>query len=115
MLQWVASAPYPGIKVRGHALFWAKRWNNPPWVQVKEFVWGLVRGAFPQELYGEDLVTAMTDRVNFTVNHYHQVLISKSELSEIKKKFCQEYIYCMTAGLLRVLWVPQRSPLGCYK
>ena len=29
--------------------------------------------ALPQELYGEDLVTAMTNRVNFTVNHYHQV------------------------------------------
>jgi len=57
MLQWVASAPYPGIKVRGHALFWAKRSNNPQWVQ---------------ELYGEDLVTAMVNRVNFTVNHYHQ-------------------------------------------
>ena len=34
---------------------------------------GSGREALPQELYGEDLVTAMTDRVNFTVNHYHQV------------------------------------------
>ena len=38
-------------------------------------LWGVWSGreAFPQELYGEDLVTAMTNRVNFTVNHYHQV------------------------------------------
>ena len=65
MIQWVASAAYPGIKVRGHALLWSKRGNNPEWVQVKEL--GL---ALPQELYGEDLVTAMTNRVNFTVSHY---------------------------------------------
>ena len=91
MLQWVGSAGYPGIKVRGHALLWSKRGNNPEWVQVGRWgvgSWGSGREALPQELYGEDLVTAMTDRVNFTVNHYHQVLISKSELSEIKKKFC---------------------------
>ena len=36
MIQWVASAAYPGIKVRGHALLWSKRGNNPEWVQVKE-------------------------------------------------------------------------------
>jgi len=57
MLQWVARVPYPGIQVRGHALFWSKRGNNPSWVQ---------------DLYGDDLVTAMTNRVNFTVNHFHQ-------------------------------------------
>ena len=34
MLQWVGSAGYPGIKVRGHALLWSKRGNNPEWVQV---------------------------------------------------------------------------------
>ena len=83
MLQWVASAAYPGIKVRGHALFWSKRSNNPQWVQVKEFgvrgarfpnpLAGTLSRAFPQELYGEDLVTAMVNRVNFTVNHFHQV------------------------------------------
>ena len=71
MLEWVASAAYPGIKVRGHALLWSKRGNNPEWVQVGG--WGSGREALPQELYGEDLVAAMTNRVNFTVNHYHQV------------------------------------------
>ena len=28
--------------------------------------------AFLQDLYGDDLVTAMTNRVNFTVNHFRQ-------------------------------------------
>ena len=70
MLEWVSSAPYPGIKVRGHALFWSKQWNNPPWVQVKESSHG---EAFLQDLHGEDLVRAMVNRVNFTVNHFHQV------------------------------------------
>ena len=46
--------------------------EQPP-VGAGEGVWGLVRGAFPQELYGEDLVTAMVNRVNFTVNYFHQV------------------------------------------
>ena len=46
--------------------------EQPP-VGAGEGVWVQVRGAFPQELYGEDLVTAMVNRVNFTVNHYHQV------------------------------------------
>ena len=30
-------------------------------------------GQFPQDLYGDDLVSAMINRVNFTVNHFHQV------------------------------------------
>ena len=35
MLKWAHSVPwYPGIKVRGHALLWSKRGNNPEWVQV---------------------------------------------------------------------------------
>ena len=53
MLEWVASAPYPGIKVRGHALLWSKRGNNPEWVQVKDlgvrvgsFASGVVRRGF---------------------------------------------------------------------
>jgi len=63
MLQWVARAPHPGIQVRGHALFWSKRWNNPGWVQ---------------DLYGDDLVSAMINRVNFTVNHFHQDCMEES-------------------------------------
>ena len=30
-------------------------------------------GQFPQDLYGDDLVAAMINRVNFTVNYFHQV------------------------------------------
>ena len=30
-------------------------------------------GQFGQDLYGDDLVAAMIKRVNFTVNHFHQV------------------------------------------
>ena len=32
-----------------------------------------ILGQFPQDLYGDDLVAAMINRVNFTVNHFHQV------------------------------------------
>ena len=44
MLEWVASAGYPGIKVRGHALLWSKRGNNPEWVQVGGL--GVMQGSF---------------------------------------------------------------------
>ena len=43
------------MTVRGHALLWAKRSNNPDWVQ---------------DLYGEELVTAVTNRVKFAVEHF---------------------------------------------
>ena len=46
-----------GKTVRGHALLWAKRSNNPDWVQ---------------NLYGEDLKTAVFNRLDFAVNHYEQ-------------------------------------------
>ena len=46
------------------------RWKN----------WGL---ALPQELYGEDLVTAMTKRVNFTVNHYQHSVAHWDVINEM--------------------------------
>ena len=56
--------------------------EQPP-VGAGERVWGQVRGAFPQELYGEDLVTAMTKRVNFTVNHYQHSVAHWDVINEM--------------------------------
>ena len=36
-----------------------------------------------QELYGEDLVTAMTKRVNFTVNHYQHSVAHWDVINEM--------------------------------
>ena len=54
MINW---AHNNGKTVRGHALLWAKRSNNPDWVQ---------------NLYGEDLKTAVFNRLDFAVIHYEQ-------------------------------------------
>jgi len=44
-----------GKTVRGHALLWAKEHNNPAWVQ---------------DLYGEEMVAAINNRVTFAVQHF---------------------------------------------
>ena len=54
MIDWARSY---GKTVRGHALLWAKRSNNPDWVQT---------------LYGEDLKTALFNRVDFAIKHYEE-------------------------------------------
>jgi len=52
MLSWASEA---GKTVRGHSLLWAKRSNNPDWVQ---------------DMFGEQFVQAVTDRVTFAVQHF---------------------------------------------
>ena len=52
MIEWGHSH---GMTMRGHALLWAKRSNNPDWVQT---------------LYGEELKTALFNRVNFAIKHF---------------------------------------------
>jgi len=52
MISWASEA---GKTVRGHSLLWAKRSNNPDWVQ---------------DMFGEDFVQAVTDRVTFAVQHF---------------------------------------------
>ena len=54
MIDWAHSQ---GKTVRGHTLLWARRSNNPDWVQT---------------LYGEDLKTALFNRVDFAINHYEE-------------------------------------------
>ena len=41
--------------MRGHSLLWAKRSNNPDWVQ---------------QLYGTELMEAIISRLDFTLQHY---------------------------------------------
>ena len=43
--------------VRGHALLWSKTHNNPPWVRT---------------LYGEELKTAMFNRIQTTIKHFEK-------------------------------------------
>ena len=52
MIEWAHSY---GKTVRGHALLWAKKSNNPDWVQ---------------NLYGEELKAAIFDRVESAIKHY---------------------------------------------
>jgi len=52
MISWASEA---GKTVRGHSLLWAKRSNNPDWVQ---------------DMFGEDFVQAVTERVTFGVQHF---------------------------------------------
>ena len=73
--------------------------------------WGSCREALSQELYGEDLVTAMTNRVNFTVNHYHQV----KDPWAVRVKYSIEDRKKILSGVLPVVWMPQCGPLGCYQ
>ena len=54
MIEWAQSY---GKTVRGHALLWAKRSNNPDWVQT---------------LFGEDLKTAIFNRVESAIKHYEE-------------------------------------------
>ena len=46
-----------GKTVRGHALLWAKRKNNPDWVQT---------------LYGDELKNAIFNRLDFAVKHFEK-------------------------------------------
>jgi GH35 family endo-1,4-beta-xylanase len=54
MIKWAHSHEQT---VRGHALLWAKRHNNPSWVQT---------------MYGAELKTAIFDRVNTTIRHFEE-------------------------------------------
>ena len=51
----VAWAENRGKRLRGHCLLWSKEENNPDWVQ---------------QLYGEQLVAAMTNRVATALDHF---------------------------------------------
>ena len=54
MIEWAHES---GKTVRGHSLLWAKRHNNPGWVQT---------------LYGEELKEAMFNRVEFAIKHFEK-------------------------------------------
>ena len=54
MIEW---AKRENKTVRGHCLLWAKRGNNPDWVQP---------------LHGEELKEAIFNRIDFAVGHFKE-------------------------------------------
>merc|ERR1719481_960861 len=65
MISW---AEGNNLTVRGHALLWSKKSNNPSWV------WNL---------YGQDLIDAMYDRVETAVTHYQDKVVHWDVINEM--------------------------------